>query len=164
MSKGAPKQARQLGHRGWLIVNMSMDNVVKCAPAPFCREKLSEFPHPLIWPRYGDLVGGKALVEAVMSKDVAALMRMEKQWPDYDLGLGEWFKKLKSDYVAETAKKRKVLRQRLFPNARRLTVELVTDTDRGTRSIVACFYRGRTRLTEKTLVADATKDQESDHE
>ncbi len=163
MSKGAAKPARQVGHRGWLIVNMSMDNVVKCSPAPFSNGKLSAYPQPLIWPVYGDLVGGKALVEAVMTKDIATLIQMEKQFPEYDLGLGEWGKQLKAGFIAETAKKRKILRSRLFPNGRKLCLELVTDTDSGNRSLVASFYRGRTRITEKTIAADAATNQEPSH-
>lgn len=148
------KQQQQVGHRGWLIRNVGTENIIRCFPSPFAKSKLAQYPSPLIWPRYGDLQGGVALVDAVMNKDVAALRNLMAMEPDYDLGLGEWGKRLFAEAVAETAKSRRILRQRIFPNGRRLTLELVTDGDTGHRQIVAAFYRGRTRITEKVYVSD----------
>ncbi len=143
-----------VGHRGWLIRNVPSEDIVRCQPSPYSKNKLAAYPQPLIWPRLGDLKGGMALVEAVMTKDLPALEAMQAQWPEVDLGLGEWYQELRKAYVAASAKSRKVLKQRTLPNGRRLALELVTDTDTGTRQLVASFYRGRTRIKEKVLHMD----------
>lgn len=157
------QQKKQVGHRGWLCVNAGIENVVKCQPSPYAKAKLAQYPSPLIWPVYGDLNGAVALVEAVMTRDAQALRKLQNMHPDYDFGLGEWGKQLFADVVAESAKTRRTLKQRVYPNARRLAVELVTDTDTGHRQIVASFYRGRTRVTEQVLKEDQKKPQDKSH-
>lgn len=143
-----------VGHRGWLIRNVPSEDIVRCQPSPYSKAKLAAYPQPLIWPRLGDLKGGMALVEAVMTKDLPALEAMQAQWPEVDLGLGDWYQQLRKDFVAASAKSRTVLKERWLPNGRRLALELVTDGDTGSRQLVASFYRGRTRLTEKVLKSD----------
>lgn len=159
MNAGESLQKRNtpLGHRGWLVMNVPSEDIVRCRPSPFAKAKLADYPQPLIWPRYGDLNGGKALVEAVMTKDLPALERMQAQFPDMDLGLGEWYQNLRKEFVAASALTRKTLKERFLPNGRRLVLELVTDTDTGHRQIAASFYRGRTRLTSKVLSEDVKK-------
>jgi len=147
--------SKRNGHRGWLIFNVSTDQVVRCIPSPFSAEKLAAYPNPLHWPTYGDLTGAKALVSAVMDKDARSIERMAANFPEHDFGLGEWGKELKRELVRETAQKRRILRQRTLPNGRKLCLEVVTDTDSGKRRIVGSFYRGRTRLAEKTIRQEA---------
>lgn len=147
--------SKRIGHRGWLIFNVSTDQVVRCIPSPFSAEKLAVYPNPLHWPNYNDLTGAKALVSAVMDRDALAIDRMAAMFPEHDFGLGEWGKELKRALVRETAQKRKVIKQKLLPNGRKLCLEVVTDTDSGKRRIVGSFYRGRTRLSEKTIRQEA---------
>ncbi len=155
MSGGEGKaRVNPLGHRGWVIQNVPTEDIVRCRPSTYAKNTLTAYPQPLIWPRFGDLAGGRALVEAVMTKDLPALERMCAAFPDFDLGLGEWYDQLKKDFVAASAKKRTTLKERTLPNGRRLTLELVVDSDTGHRQIVASFYRGRTRLTTKVLKED----------
>lgn len=147
--------SKRIGHRGWLIFNVSTDQVVRCIPSPFSSKKLAEYPSPLHWPNYNDLTGAKALVSAVMDRDAMALERMASMFPEFDFGLGEWGKELKRQLVKETAQRRKIIKQKLLPHGRKLCLELVTDTDSGKRRLVGAFYRGRTRLSEKTIRSEA---------
>lgn len=146
--------SKRIGHRGWLIMNVSTDQVVRCVPSPFSTAKLAAYPSPLHWPTYGDLTGAKALVSAVMDRDAKTLERLAALYPEHDFGLGEWGKELKRELVRETAQKRTVMRKKMLPNGRMLCLEVVTDTDSGKRRIVGSFYRGRTRLAEKTLAQE----------
>lgn len=151
---GAEQQIKakdRQGYRGWTLGNVHTDGITKCWHSAYSAPKLSAFPTPLHWPRIGDFNGAKALVDAVMDRDIVAIERLGAQFPEYDLGLGEWGKALKMEYVRQSGMSRKILRKRIFPNGRMLTLECVTNGDTGKRSIVSAFYRGRTRLAEKTL-------------
>ena len=148
------KAKDRTGYRGWTLGNVHTDGVVKCWHSKYSAAKLSMYPSPLVWPRLGDFNGAKALVDAVMNRDIVAVERLGSQFPEYDLGLGEWGKQLKTAYVAESANARRIIKKRLLPNGRLLTLECVTNGDTGKRSLVACFYRGRTRLSEKTFAQE----------
>lgn len=159
-SEAQAKPKDRCGYRGWTIGNIHTDGVVKCWHSPFSSAKLATYPQPVYWPRLGDFHGAKALVDAIMDKDIVAIDRLGAQFPEHDFGCGEWGKNLKAEYVRQTGLKRKILKKRELANGRTLTLELVTDADTGQRRITSAFYRGRTRLAEKTVVTDT---QEKTH-
>lgn len=148
---------KRSSHRGWLLVNAPVEQVISIYPGPFAVAKLEALGVPLkfYWPAYGDFEGAKLLIDAVMACDLAAIGRLNARYPEFDFQLGEWFDALRAEAVKAASIMRRTLTSKVLAHGLRMDAELETDTDTGVRTVVQCIYRGRKQLARKVLASDS---------
>lgn len=142
----ANKGGNREGYRGWIIIASAIDNLMIINQSPFAKDKLKEFPKRIVWPIVGDFETARQFIDAVMNRDLKTLTIMIGNHPDYDLGLGEFYDKLKEAAKEESFYTVKTLRVKPLTVGRTLRLEVITDKRNGLRKLQESIYRGNIRI------------------
>ena len=155
--KGEKRKVRE-GYRGYLVYAMTIEQVMQMVHNGFASSRVKDYPgeskdHPLIWPVMDDWEGAKALVDAVLGKDLPFLRSAIQRFPTYDLGLDKYIERLELEQSGGESIVRQVIREKIY-NGHRVCTELETSKIDGKRSIVIAIYRGHSRLLSKTIARE----------
>lgn len=157
------KEAKRKGHRGWMMVSSSVDGVVHIRKQSWVASKLVGYPDHLIWPVEGDLGGAAVLVDAVMQRDALAIRTLERQHPEGgDFNLGDWWRQLKTTYVAKAQIRTQTLAIRHLSGGASLVTVCETDSVSGQRVLAAVIRRGKLVLGRRVLVRELIPADDTD--
>lgn len=151
------RSAYRRGYRGYVMQCLAVEQVIKCAPSNFTRAKIESQGLPLdfYWPVFEDYDGAELLIDAVIDRNVPAILKLNARHPEFDFKLGRWFEELRAQYQDERAVVRRTLRSRAVGIGCTLRLEVETNSKTGIRTVRRSLYRGQTRIASDLLATDS---------
>jgi hypothetical protein len=134
------------GHRGFLCENMSITQTVRIRKSPLCVKLLDAYPDVFYWPKKEDLKGSCALIDAVLNENADQIMSMKAQYPEIDLGLDDYLKKISGPRSTKIIKVLKIIE---YQHGIIMDVSIVKMNE--SVKIIATLKRGSRILSSKTL-------------
>jgi hypothetical protein len=144
---------KRKGHRGWLMENCSMEQVIKIFPSSLTKHKLVQFPQKYVWPVYNDAAGAAMLVDAVMDRNLASIDTARVRFPEFDLGLDDYRASLAGKYRRTDTVEIKPLSIVRFGNGLTCRTTLEVNKSAKTADIIATITRGERAIARKILAS-----------
>ncbi len=98
------------------------------------------YPDKLFWPVYGDMANAKKLIDAVINEDIEAMQALKSMYPEYDLGLNDYLKRVRGQFVIPP--KAQLMKTITYANGIRLDVTLEEGTPETGAHLVGTIRRG----------------------
>lgn len=118
------------GYRGWILMKSGIDQALKAVLTGFATMKVKgQYPASIYWPDINDWEGMKGFIDAVMAKDIVLMETIQKEFPEYDLGINEFVERLKREGFDKFPGGCKIIRTQPLPRNMRIDTEIVTDKD-----------------------------------
>ncbi len=147
---------RRMGHKGWMLTSMSVDQCIKVSPITFSKAKLMEmgYPNGFIWPVVDDFDGARMLVDAVMSRNTEQIRALNGRHPLADFGLADWMEEVDNKHDQDCALVVKVVKTQPLPRGFRLEWVLETNTITNDRKLTQRLMSGRLCHATKLIAVD----------
>lgn len=140
------------GFRGWVLYRSEMEQILKLSPGQFTKtyKHFEDCPQRVIWPEMDDIAGAEELITAIIDKNISKLQHIQSQYPDFDIGISGFIKKLSESNNARFPGGTRIIKSKSLTRGMRLDMEVSTDKNRVVhlRSVIR---RGNTEIAAKTL-------------